>query len=64
VNQSIHVRDLALGANVKLLSGGDQVVALVKFAKVEEVAAPVEEVAVEPVDPKKPAAEVKEPAKS
>jgi large subunit ribosomal protein L25 len=33
VNQSIHVRDLALGDGVKLVSGEDQVVALVKFAK-------------------------------
>jgi large subunit ribosomal protein L25 len=41
VNQSIHVRDLALGSGVRLISGGDQVVALVKFAKAE--AAPVEE---------------------
>jgi large subunit ribosomal protein L25 len=35
VNQSIHVRDLALGDGVRLISGGDQVVALVKFAKAE-----------------------------
>jgi large subunit ribosomal protein L25 len=33
VNQSIHVRDIALGENVKLVSSSDQVVALVKFAK-------------------------------
>jgi large subunit ribosomal protein L25 len=39
VNQSIHVRDLALGEGVRLISGGDQVVALVKFAKAETVAA-------------------------
>jgi large subunit ribosomal protein L25 len=32
-NQSIHVRDIALGENVKLISSSDQVVALVKFAK-------------------------------
>jgi large subunit ribosomal protein L25 len=42
VNQSIHVRDLALGEGVRLVSGGDQVVALVKFAKAE-TAAPAEE---------------------
>jgi large subunit ribosomal protein L25 len=42
VNQSIHVRDLALGDGVRLISGGDQVVALVKFAKAE-TAAPAEE---------------------
>ncbi|MDR2793125.1 MAG: 50S ribosomal protein L25 [Treponema sp.] len=34
-NQSIHVRDIALGENVKLVSSGDQVVALVKFAKAD-----------------------------
>jgi large subunit ribosomal protein L25 len=41
VNQSIHVRDLALGEGVKLISAEDQVVALVKFAKAE--AAPAAE---------------------
>jgi large subunit ribosomal protein L25 len=39
VNQSIHVRDLALGEGVRLISGADQVVALVKFAKAEGTAA-------------------------
>jgi large subunit ribosomal protein L25 len=39
VNQSIHVRDLALGSDVRLISSGDQVVALVKFAKTETAAA-------------------------
>ncbi|MDR2510622.1 MAG: 50S ribosomal protein L25 [Spirochaetaceae bacterium] len=34
-NQSIHVRDLKFGDNVKLISAGDQVVAVVKFAKAE-----------------------------
>ncbi|MDR0452544.1 MAG: 50S ribosomal protein L25 [Treponema sp.] len=48
VNQSVHVRDLALGDGVKLISGGDQVVALVKFAKAEEAAVAVEEAAAEP----------------
>jgi large subunit ribosomal protein L25 len=43
VNQSIHVRDLVLGEGVRLISGGDQVVALVKFAKAETAAAPTEE---------------------
>jgi large subunit ribosomal protein L25 len=38
VNQSIHVRDLALGEGVKLVSAEDQVVALVKFAKAEKAA--------------------------
>ena len=39
VNQSLHVRDIPLGEGVKVLSAADQVVALVKFAKIE--AAPV-----------------------
>ncbi|MDR2758773.1 MAG: 50S ribosomal protein L25 [Spirochaetaceae bacterium] len=45
VNQSIHVRDLALGSGVRLISGGDQVVALVKFAKAETVPSTEEETA-------------------
>ncbi|MDR2068741.1 MAG: 50S ribosomal protein L25 [Spirochaetaceae bacterium] len=45
VNQSIHVRDMALGSGVRLISGGDQVVALVKFAKAETAAAAEEEAA-------------------
>ncbi|MDR1410728.1 MAG: 50S ribosomal protein L25 [Spirochaetaceae bacterium] len=56
VNQSIHVRDLALGDGVRLISGADQVVALVKFAKAEEAAAAAEEVQAEPA--------AKEPAKT
>ena len=40
VNQSIHVRDLKLGDGIKLISGADQVVALVKFTKEEKVEAP------------------------
>jgi large subunit ribosomal protein L25 len=43
VNQSIHVRDIPLNEGVKLISAGDQVVALVKFAKAEEAAAPAAE---------------------
>ena len=39
-NQSIHVRDIPLSDSIKVLSGADQVVALVKFAR--EEAAPVE----------------------
>ncbi|MDR3333536.1 MAG: 50S ribosomal protein L25 [Treponema sp.] len=39
VNQSIHVRDLALGEGIRIISGIDQVVALVKFAKAEAAAA-------------------------
>jgi large subunit ribosomal protein L25 len=58
VNQSIHVRDLALGDGVRLISGGDQVVALVKFAKAEE-AAPAEEAAAAAAE-----SAAKEPAKS
>jgi large subunit ribosomal protein L25 len=37
VNQSLHVRDIPLAEGVKLLSGADQVVALVKYAKAEAV---------------------------
>jgi large subunit ribosomal protein L25 len=40
VNQSIHVRDLNLGEGVRVISGGDKVVALVKFARSEAEAAP------------------------
>jgi large subunit ribosomal protein L25 len=43
VNQSIHVRDIPLADGVRLLSGGDQVVCLVKYAKEEAVAAPTAE---------------------
>ncbi|GHT48102.1 50S ribosomal protein L25 [Spirochaetia bacterium] len=35
VNQTIHVKDLKLGSDVKLISSEDQVVALVKFAKTD-----------------------------
>lgn len=45
VNQSIHVRDLALGSGVRLVSNPDQVVALVKFAKTEAAAVESEEAA-------------------
>jgi large subunit ribosomal protein L25 len=38
-NQSLHVRDIPLSENIRLLSGADQVVALVKFAKAEAAAA-------------------------
>ncbi|MDR2746947.1 MAG: 50S ribosomal protein L25 [Treponema sp.] len=42
VNQSLHVRDIGLGEGVRLISNGDQVVALVKYAR-EEAAAPAAE---------------------
>jgi len=51
VNQSLHVRDIPLGEGVKVLSAADQVVALVKFAKIEVVAAPVAEAAAVPGAP-------------
>ncbi len=35
VNQSIHVFDLKLGDNVKIITSGDQVIALVKFARAD-----------------------------
>jgi len=38
-NNSIYVRDIPLAAGIRLLSNPDQVVALVKFAKAEAVAA-------------------------
>ena len=38
INQSLHVRDIPLAEGVRLLSAGDQVVALVKFARVEAAA--------------------------
>ncbi len=38
-NQSIHVRDLKLAPEVKVLTSGDQVIAVVKFAKAEAVEA-------------------------
>jgi len=44
-NQSLHVRDIALGQGVRLLSNPDQTVALVKFAKAEAVAAPAADAA-------------------
>jgi large subunit ribosomal protein L25 len=43
VNQSIHVRDIALAEGIRLISAADQVVALVKYAKEEVVAAPTAE---------------------
>jgi large subunit ribosomal protein L25 len=39
-NQSIHVRDLKLAPEVKILSSGDQVIVLVKYAKAEVEVAP------------------------
>jgi len=44
-NQSIHVRDLKLGADIKIVSSGDQVVALVKFAKAEAASSEAAEAA-------------------
>jgi large subunit ribosomal protein L25 len=60
VNQSIHVRDLPLGAGVRIISGGDQVVALVKFVKADEAAAAAAESA---AAPEAAPAAAKEPAK-
>lgn len=51
VNSSIHVRDIPLASGVKLLSNPDQTVALVKFAKVEAVAAAPEAEAAEAAAP-------------
>lgn len=46
-NHSIHVRDISHADTVKFLSSGDQVVALVKYAKGETVVASTEEVVAE-----------------
>jgi large subunit ribosomal protein L25 len=46
-NHSIHVRDIPLAQGIRLLSNPEQVVALVKFAKIEVVAAPEAEAAAE-----------------
>lgn len=48
VNQSIHVRDLAIGENVRLISPADQVIALVKFARDEAASAATSEDAAGP----------------
>ena len=45
VNQSFHVRDIALGEGVRLVSAPDKVVALVKFARAEAAAAATAETA-------------------
>jgi large subunit ribosomal protein L25 len=45
VNQSIHVHDLALNEAVRVISGLDQVVALVKFAKAESESSAASETA-------------------
>jgi len=42
INQSIHVRDIPLADTIRLISASDQVVALVKYAKEQAAAAPVE----------------------
>jgi len=55
-NQSLHVRDIPLASGVKLLSNPDQVVALVKFAKAEVVAAPTAEAAAAAAAPGAPGA--------
>jgi len=47
-NQSVHVRDIPLASEVKLISNPDQVVALVKFAKAEAAAAVTPEAAAAP----------------
>jgi large subunit ribosomal protein L25 len=57
VNQSVHVRDLALGKGVKLISAEDQVVALVKFAKSDKTAAQEGEAADEDESSSTPAKE-------
>ena len=43
VNQSIHVRDLALSSAIRVISALDQVITLVKYAKEEKAAVTAEE---------------------
>ena len=45
VNEALHARDIVLPAGVKLIGNGDQVVALVKFARSESPAEGAEEAA-------------------
>jgi large subunit ribosomal protein L25 len=52
VNQSIHVRDLKLGDGVKLISGEDQVVALVKYTRDVVSITATDEAAAAPADKK------------
>jgi large subunit ribosomal protein L25 len=49
-NQSIHVRDLNLSEAIRVISGLDQVIALVKFAKEETAASTTEEAAAGPAE--------------
>ena len=59
VNQSIHVRDIPLSSAIRVITAADQVIALVKYAREEAPAAPVEEAA--PAEaPAKDAKETKE----
>jgi large subunit ribosomal protein L25 len=64
VNQSLHVRDINLGEGVRLVSNGDQVVALVKFAREETAAAVAEEAAPAPAAGAAPAAAAAPAAKA
>lgn len=59
VNQAIHVRDISLASGVKLISAGDQVIALVKYAKAEAAPAAAEETAPAADAKAAPAADVK-----
>ena len=58
-NQSIHVRDIPLSGSIKVLSGADQVVALVKFAREEAAPAEAEAAAGPAAAPAAPAPEAK-----
>ena len=51
VNQSIHVRDIALSDTIRVISASDQVVALVKYAKEEKAEAAATEEAAEGAAP-------------
>jgi large subunit ribosomal protein L25 len=62
-NETIHVRDIKVSEHVKVLSSPDLVVALVKYAKAEEVAAPAAAEAAAPAAATAEAAPAKEAAK-
>jgi len=61
-NQSLHVRDIALGEGVRLLSNPDQVLALVRFAKAEAAAVVTEAAAAATAAPAAAAATTAKPA--
>jgi large subunit ribosomal protein L25 len=59
-NQSIHVKDIVLSDAIRVISAPDQVVALVKYAREEAVAAPAAEEVAAAAAPAEGAAKEKE----